>query len=467
MDTHAAPAPRRTYAARITWAVLTLAAAFVLFFAITYAVNSNRVAAAARGLHDSDASARAAAVKELGKLGLAARSTIPVLLDLFRNDPSDEVQVALANALWRIGPDTSSGVVWLHSKLDDPDPSVRTHAAFILGCDRPNPVLAYLNLQRPWVQTAVAMLIPATRDRDEVVRWMAVTGLMRYAGPSTPEAVPALIQALDADSGVARNAAIALNRIGPPASAAAHALAAEVRRPYPPTQKGVYNIEVGRARVMKLTAAIALGNIGGPAVPELVGLIKDPDANIREAALIGFHYAGAAPVPGLIELLRDSDAGVRKSAAEALGNCRRGAQAAAPELARALKEDKDAGVRKSAVDALPKVGGDAEEAAAALASALKDEDDEVASNAVFALWALGPGAKSAVSALLEFGMDEKRPEFHRHSALMIALEISPEAASTLPASVVSQAKATRRLFDDLPPSGMPHNMEDDINPLYR
>lgn len=467
MDAHAATAPRRTYAVRLTWAAIILAAAVLLFFAIAYAVNSSKVNSATRRMRDPDAPTRAAAVKELGGMGAAANSAIPAMLDLFRNDPSDEVRAAIGDALWRVGPDTSAGLVWLRSKLDDPDPAVRTHAAFILGCDRPNRFLAYLNLQRPWVKTAVAALIPATRDRDEIVRWMAVTGIMRYAGPSTPEAVPALIQAIGDDS-TRRNAIIALGRIGPPAAAAAHALAEEIRRPYPPAQNdGGYNLEVGRAHVNKLTAAIALGNIGGPATAELVGLIRDPNAATRDAALTGFPHAGAAPVPDLVELLHDPDAGVRKSAAEALGKCRTAARAAATELARSLKDDKDAVVRKTAAEALPKVGGNAAAAAAALASALKDEDEEVASNAVFALWELGPDAKSAVPALLEFGTDERRREFNRHTALMVALEISPEAAASLPAHLAEQAKETRKLFDDVSDIGTRHDAEKDVNPMYR
>jgi len=65
-----------------------------------------------------------------------------------------------------------------------------------------------------------------------------------------------------------------------------------------------------------------LGKIGSDAaIPALLKLLEDPDAEIRQASAIALGKLGnEALIPVLIRLLEDSNAHVRESAVDALGN---------------------------------------------------------------------------------------------------------------------------------------------------
>lgn len=469
MDTHATPTPRRRIVSRLKWVALILTSVCLLVVAITYLVNSSRVAAAQRKLRAPEVATRVAAVKELGALEGRANSAIPDLLDRLRNDESEEVQNAVVEVLWKIGPDTGAGLVWLRSRLDDPDASVRLHAAFILGCDRPSQLLDYVKLRRPWVQAAVAELTTAAKDSDPLVRWMAVAGIMRNAGPYADGAVPVLIEALGSGSEhLRRNTIIALGRIGPAARPAVRALAAEVKRPFPQVEKGADNREATRASFRldmdRLFAATALGNIGEPAIPELMALLRDPNKGVRDAALMAFPRVGVAAAPALLELLRDSDGVARQNAARALRGYRGDPVAVA--LAAALK-DEDVEVRRNAAQSLSVAGADNDVGAPALAAALKDADKHVVWNATFSLSQLGPRAKPAVPALVELALDETRPEYLRANAADVAMTLDPGAKSALPSHVIELAKSYKETGDNIDILNGVADTGSDINPLYR
>ncbi|MCC3507422.1 MULTISPECIES: HEAT repeat domain-containing protein, partial [unclassified Microcoleus] len=120
-------------------------------------------------------------------------------------------------------------------------------------------------------------------------------------------------------------------------------------------------------------AAFALGNIGAEAktaVPQLVSLLKDSDANVRSRAAYVLGNIGAeakTAVPQLVSLLKDSDADVRSSAADALGNIGAEAKTAVPQLIPLLK-DSDADVRRSAARALVSIALSLQEKAKTLTS---------------------------------------------------------------------------------------------------
>ena len=457
--------------------VLLLSAVFLLVVLpaltlIYWLMPDARVAAAASQLRNPVAAVRIAAVRRLGELGTAARPAIPALLGLLRDDGSDEVHNAVVEVLWKIGPDTSAGIVWLRSKLKDPDAAARLHAAFILGCDRPNQLLGYVNLQKPWVEQAVAELATAVDDKDRLVRWMAVTGIMRNAGPYATGAVHALAHALgDEDWTIRDKAIIALARIGPPAQAAVHALVAEIKRPYEAGDDEDEELVMRHndEYSLKSSAAFALGRIGGQAIPELLALLRNPDT--RDPAIMAFPFAGAEAVPALAELLEDRDAGTRCAAAEALGRYGyESGAAAAPALVHALK-DKDAEVRRRVVVALSTAGAGSEVSAPALASALKDVDDDVVHTAIFSLGEMGPRAKAAVPALLELGRDEKLHEATRVSAVWAALRIDPASESDAPARLVERAKQREKMNEEMNEESrkvterLKKMME--VNPMYR
>lgn len=88
-------------------------------------------------------------------------------------------------------------------------------------------------------------------------------------------------------------------------------------------------------------AAEALGRIGPAALPQLVELLRSPQAEVRLIAAQVIARMGSdarEAVPALIPLLNDPDERVRKAATRTLGRIGPEAAAAVPELLQALVE---------------------------------------------------------------------------------------------------------------------------------
>ena len=101
-------------------------------------------------------------------------------------------------------------------------------------------------------------------------------------------------------------------------------------------------------------AAIAIGNIGQPAVGSLVGLLKDPDPEIRRMAAEELGKIGAPEaVEPLLATLRDADQDVSWWSAWALGRMGAPAERALQQLL----QDKNPQVRRWAEAALNKNKG--------------------------------------------------------------------------------------------------------------
>src|ERR1044072_5994884 len=464
METHAEPTPRRRTATRLKWAALLTAAAVIIFAAFSHVSTGLRVADLTKKLRHPDDPTRAAAVKELGELGSAASSAIPILLDLLRNDQSNEVSVAVVNALWKIGPDTNAGSVWLRSQLKDKDAAVRTHAVFILGSHRPHQFFELLRLRRRWVREAVAALCEASNDEDKLVRWMAVTSIMRYAGPDTAEAVPTLIHALDDEPlSTRRHALIALGRIGPPAYPAIPALVGVFRRTYPTIQENGQSYEMPQVYALKMFAGIALGKIGPRAIPEVIELLKDPNSVNCTHICMAFPKIGAEAVPHLAELLQDPQVGTRRCAAEAIGKFGTLGADAVPALSSALK-DSDENVRANAAFSLGWIGGAARPAVPLLAESLKNE--RAPFSILFALGEMGAEAREAVPALLAFIGDEKRPYHIRGRAVLTLLKIAPETKESLSPLMLEQGEEARKSDEEFS-QRFDKTAEQEVNPMYR
>ncbi|HEX4143725.1 MAG TPA: HEAT repeat domain-containing protein [Pirellulales bacterium] len=96
---------------------------------------------------------------------------------------------------------------------------------------------------------------------------------------------------------------------------------------------------------MRETALDALARIGESAVPALVGLLDDPDRQVRIDALVALARIGpeaAAAVPNLTTLVEsDPDETVRKNAVRALGQIGPAAAKAVPELVEQVRAGVD------------------------------------------------------------------------------------------------------------------------------
>ena len=147
---------------------------------------AERVIRFTRKLRDADPMTRACAAKQLGDLGRQANNASPDLIKLLHDEENDGVRGNVADALWQTGPVEMPEVRELIELAKDPDVYVRLYASFALG---------YFTPQYSDQKKVVSALIAATKDQDNVVRWVAVKGLASL-GSIARDAVPTLIQTL-------------------------------------------------------------------------------------------------------------------------------------------------------------------------------------------------------------------------------------------------------------------------------
>lgn len=190
-------------------------------------------------------------------------------------------------------------------------------------------------------------------------------------------------------------------------------------------------------------AAKALVEIGPPAVPALIQLLKYRDSLLRRccAALVraisfgrlsfqstedSVRWAaarvlarlGASAVAALTKALKDKDADVRRHAAEVLGEIGTKARAAVGALVESLNDVSNT-VRFYASYALGEVGTGAKIAAPKLEETLMDEDSGVRVNAALALWQCAKNQKGVPVLLQEL----KQSKSHRCEAAQALGEI--------------------------------------------
>jgi HEAT repeat protein len=181
-------------------------------------------------------------------------------------------------------------------------------------------------------------------------------------------------------------------------------------------------------------AAEALGKIGAPAVPALIGALKNPDEDIRwKAAIVLGEIGDARAIGPLVDLLGDEDRFVRSRTAYALGMI---GPPAVIDLRNALV---DAGVqkRRAAAAALGTIPDPA--AVDALLQGLDDPSDEVRQEVIAALSRQGEAAFDPLIAALG-GPGQKRVE---GAALAIAGSGRPEAVSALKNALATADPAIR------------------------
>jgi hypothetical protein len=147
---------------------------------------------------------------------------------------------------------------------------------------------------------------------------------------------------------------------------------------------------VDRDRWVRISAAVALGQIG-------------PEA--KEA------------VPALIKALGDSDPGMRYRSAEALGQIGPEAKEAVPALLKALG-DNELEVCMIADSAIAKIVPEVKEAAPALIKALGDSDIRVRHGAINALGKIGSSAESVVPALIAV-LNDPVPDIRKEAILLL------------------------------------------------
>jgi HEAT repeat protein len=276
---------------------------------------------------------------------------------------------ALEKAAAESDPFLAEVAAWARARIHPDDVALRTDAIQRLR--------AGLDSDRPKVRAASAA---------------GLSDLATHLDASNRQEIAAEFAGLldDADPTVATSGGAALVRLG--------ADAVEVVR-------GKLADPLGRIAALEILAAI--GAAAAPAGGDLVGLLGDPDEQVRSdaaMALAALGDAAAEAVPALQKILADDagPAGPRYSAAFALGRIGSAAQPALETL-RGLTAADDDVLATVAIWAALKISPDDKTLAAAaipkLRAALRGKYDLARLEAAFALGDIGPAAADAIPIL--------------------------------------------------------------------
>jgi HEAT repeat protein len=475
-------------------------------------ISDRRVAAALELWHKEEPRARLEGLHRLGRLGpRSAPAVVAIIAGL--SDRDSKIREETAAVMHAIGPAANAAVRALISALSDSESEVRISAAWALQVTRPDPKIAMpaflANLhsgpdRRCSVvvyamaalgEPAVPALIELLRDNDKHVRWMAGYSLSRI-GPAARSSIPALVEALpvphreirefiagalagigpeavepliralrDRDPKVRGGAALAIEKLGAHAKAAAPALFAALSDPEPPDDpkppRGPsFDFWQREGEPQPWGYYAALRGIGPPAVPVLLEKLNAPDSQARIIALRALEFLGdgaKSSVPRLVELLNDK--GVRSEAASALGGI--GVRDAIPVLITALT-DPDPGFRARVAETLGRIGWErqaaqfssrtfARGAIRPLGAALKDVDPGVRASAARALRDIGsqasvaipdlvaalsdPSANVRVAVLRAFGRIGRVPAGSQNRVLALLKDLDPRARAAAASAI--------------------------------
>lgn len=305
---------------------------------------------------------RTNAAATLGKM--EDQDVVPILMK-FLEDPSEEMRVAIAKALARIG-----------------YPALRPLAGMVVGGSRIQKLTALDTLGRMSEDEATAAIRPALGDPDQGIRIFALQMIRKRES-------------------------LALWR-----SAWAEQLGGAVPKPkgipkLKKDDKELYEQSGGEQDVhtliqglkdsnrnVQFAAAMKLTVMGRPAIEELLKAIKGESPEIRALAEEVIGEMREVAVEPLLDALYDESSVVRAIAARNLG--RIGAKKGFDSLQRAFETEQDTEVRAIIVEALGYIGTG--EVVPTLKRALYDRDEEVRLVAARALGYINDS--SAVEALM-------------------------------------------------------------------
>jgi len=339
----------------------------------------------------------------LKAIGPDAEDPISALIGLLKGEDK-RLSASAAEALAQIGVDA---VPELIDALGSEMPDVHRWAAYAL------------NKIGPPAKEAVPALIATLDDKNSEVQWQVIEALGNI-GPDAKNAVPKLIPTLDNENPNTRYYVIhALGSIGKGAEEAIPAL---------------FNLMKNHKPYDAGSLGETLGKIDGPAIPLLIGALKDENQFTRGEAVNGLYYAGPAAkdaVPLLVEMMsaNGNKGFVGDCVAKTLGAIGPAAKDAIPYLIERLGRwdgsnapyalsrigpdavldlikatmSEDLKIQSAAVLALRRMGLVARDATPALIAALNSPKAKTRMDIARALGSIGPDASYAVPALLDAG----------------------------------------------------------------
>jgi HEAT repeat protein len=369
------------------------------------------VAALSKALQDENAPVRHGAALALGRIGPGAKDTIAALTAVLKEDKADEVRLAAAEALWRLGRHadvvpvlrkwlagtTGSRAVLVAELLWRIDQSPEAVAALRRAVEQEKAGVRQKALEvlagiGPKASPALDAVVPLLKEKGANLRLAAAACVFRCGARARLDAPP-LTEALKDDSPWVRlYAAASLWQLRKDRDALRLLTAA--------LKDSKADVRLGAVRIL-----IDMGPDAKEVLPALVEVLGDTDGMVRANAAEAVWKLGkdAKALPALVETLQDKAPSSRSYAATTLGYVmRQEAKPAVPALIQALW-DEDTGVRAGAAEALGRIGPPAQAAIPALLTALKTpgEEDHIYSSTAEALGRLGPAAKSAIPALRE------------------------------------------------------------------
>ena len=399
---------------------------------------------------DKNEMVRLATVVSLGQVGPAAAKATPALVNAFK-DTNRNISGNAVGAIAKIGP---SAIPHLIPALDDKNAATKSYGLMALcemgpGAAPAVPALIEmlrsaaagrdvdqrdrtLHLLMQIGKPAFPSLAPLLEDKDENLRWCAVTILGRLnprvgerilpsfadVGSALPEAASLILAAMrDQAVPVRQQAARAFGRIRPAPIDSMHSFSKGLK-----DEHSLVRMEVART----------LGSFGPDAASTAGGLIEalgDKDESAREACYQALIKIGKGAVDALIDSMV---AGNRDALGWDAGALAKIGKPSIGPLAKLL-EHMNPAIRETAAATLGQIGPDAAVAAKELAAALKDQEPAVAYSAAEALAKIGPGAIEAAVALAEALTDRRRPPREPGSMAASALKaMGPAAAPTVP-----------------------------------
>ena len=268
----------------------------------------------------------------------------------------------------------------------------------------------------------VPLIVEQAKNPDSIVRAAAIAALGSLGSDAVKPNVGLIAQALLDESDLVRDEALLAL---PAAGDAMRNFPFKVRDVYPTASPGVRNTLVKALPIAVRTLgmdedATARGRAG----------LADKDANVR----IGMCFvlgqldakSAGALLPDLLALLKDPEAAVRGAAAMPLRAfvTDDASKQKLREALRPLLKDRDAQVRWAALDTLHELDPGKDAALVGeIAALLKDEEQSVRAGAVRALGAAGAAAKPHLLDVIRFFNDD--PAMPPYAAAETIVQISP------------------------------------------
>ena len=273
-------------------------------------------------LHSDDAQTRSRAAQQLGEGGEENAQAIPALVQLLE-DPDNSVGSSAAQALRRIG-----GVPALIQACKSPNPVVRMRSI---------QALTYSNPEDPaTLDQRVTMFAEALKDPDPRVRTFAANAL-RAAGQAGAQAAPALIEALDDPDPYVRQGAVeALGAMksleglrqaldSPDWSVRIRAIG-QLHGFGPEAVPAIIHALDDRNGSIVSQAADMLSQMAPNdprTLPALIRALTHPDTQARASAVTALERLGPQALPALRDAMTDSNPSVARMAREAVSRLER------------------------------------------------------------------------------------------------------------------------------------------------